>query len=169
MTEQMMNRPMTIHDILHQDRVWVTRDGEVYVIDDMEVTHKANTVAYVLRNARGIALGSLPAWGTGYFDVPDDVAGDLMRHEDEVLRDPVEWMRTRPVIQRLLRDLLGESAETPALEPATVPRPDLCGVTDPEWRFTLAEPSGPCILQVRPSDGTHRGKHRDANNHTWRS
>lgn len=79
-------------DLLDQNVWWVTRKGEQIKLDDMEPSHRANTLAYLQRNARKIVDG---AYGGYMADAPEHVQRAFEQG------DPWVTLSESPLVSRL--------------------------------------------------------------------
>lgn len=89
-------------DIIEQDKIWITRDGQTLCVEDMGLIHKKN----VLRMLRSHAA-RLNMWQfTRYFggDGPNgEVAQSCFEREMDTFihQDLDEWFAEQPLVRRL--------------------------------------------------------------------
>lgn len=92
-------------DIIEQDEIWITRDGRVLRLEDMEPSHRKNTLRMLER--RAYSLNTLAF--TRYFVSPlgggpsGDMANDAFdRTMNEFIEEhPRDWLRKQPLVRRL--------------------------------------------------------------------
>lgn len=86
--------------VLEQRRWWKSQSGEVVRRRDMNIDHKLNTMAYLLRSARKIAeeYANRPE----FTDAPDGVFNSLESNASE----PERWMMRTPMFRALLADVM---------------------------------------------------------------
>lgn len=104
-----------ILDRLENDREWVTGDGRTLKLEDMEPSHRANTLAWLERRLPFIwrchvdteivrlFLGPEPHTDAG-MDGMDESLRDLTEEQSGVLLRPEEakeWFETQPLVKRL--------------------------------------------------------------------
>lgn len=100
--------------ILDQRKWWRSKQHGAIKRKDMDIRHKANTLAWLLTHARDIAIRE--ALNPAYHGAPDEVESELAWMVDI----PIAWMLSQPLVQALARDLAGEAG---VLFPAEPPAP----------------------------------------------
>lgn len=94
----------SIYWLFGQDEIWVTKDRRVLLLLEMSPHHLGNTIAYLERGAHHYhnqyQFGFAQWLGTQ--EMSDAVADDADRWLDELSgQDPVDWIRTTPLLQRM--------------------------------------------------------------------
>lgn len=93
-----------IRNNLHQDQVWITKDGHELRLADMEPRHRRNVLAMLRRNAARLkyeamfrmAVGPRPR-GDAACDAFDDAFAIQLEQLDG------EWLERRPLVVELAR------------------------------------------------------------------
>lgn len=90
-------------DIIEQDKVWITRDGRVLRLEEMEPTHRRNTLRLLERKKTQLNL--IAFWRYfGSVDGPNgEVAQSCFEREMDrfIYQDLDEWFAQQPLICRL--------------------------------------------------------------------
>lgn len=89
-------------DLLEQNVWWVTRKGEQIKLADMEPSHRANTLAYLKRNARKVVDA---AYSVYVADAPDEVQRAFEQG------DPWVTLAESPLVSRLLALVDGDAKD----------------------------------------------------------
>lgn len=97
---------ITLH-VFDQDVQWVDAQGHVVALDDMEERWKVNILQYLERNAARFEMMAAHAdlWlgGDPYgHNAPDDVVDGIAK------RTPQQWLESKPLYQRLVKDVYGD-------------------------------------------------------------
>lgn len=95
-------------DVLHQRKYWRTGANEMIRRKNMDVVHKANALAYLLREAQRIVDGY--ALHPVFIDAPDDVWSEL----EHMHTDPVEYILSTDMVRALILDLFRVAELGPA-------------------------------------------------------
>jgi len=86
------HRPLGWSGLFGQGEWWKTRDGRWIKVADMEESHRANTVRFLARRARGyadrVAFGLVLSVG----DAPEDVVDAVLGEQEEMRRNPGKWI-----------------------------------------------------------------------------
>lgn len=97
--------------ILEQDKIWITRDGRVLKLEDMELSHRRNVLRILERRAISFHWRAFmhyfvfPLGGRPNGELSNSV---FDRAEDEFLeKKPIVWLREQPLVRRL-RTLVDE-------------------------------------------------------------
>lgn len=98
----MLNGKMSVLDLLDQDKIWVTREGQTLTLEEMEPSHRRNTLALLRRKAFSLNL----LYFTRYFGGPgpngDIAQSTFERATDEFIdQDPKKWLEEQPLVSRL--------------------------------------------------------------------
>lgn len=118
MADDLLDRARGTYRLLHQDKVWIDRNGNVIQIDDMPPGYKGNVVSFLTRRAS--SLGSWYQLGEvlvcrmlgNVSDMVEDTLIEEEEREAERLRlDPVGWMLDTPLVKRLQREALEGARE----------------------------------------------------------
>lgn len=95
---------LAIHEMLEQDRVWVSKDRVVHRIFEMDPGHASNCVRFLLRRAEGLhtydgfgEVIKISRW-VEVFGEPDDF--DIPLASDPGA-DPVVWLMSTPLVKAL--------------------------------------------------------------------
>lgn len=97
----MSNPPSTL-DLLEQDKIWVTREGQTLTLEEMEPRHRRNTLALLRRKALGLNLRYFMRYFGG--PGPSGDMGSLLYEQaaDEFINQKVdEWIEEQPLVRRL--------------------------------------------------------------------
>lgn len=89
-------RTLPTWELPGQTKWWVIGTSDVVKRKDMTLTHKANVVAWLVRNAARI----VPPAPLG--DAPDEVYAEW----EFALSLPEEWVLTQPLVNAMLNDLI---------------------------------------------------------------
>lgn len=92
-----------IHELLHQDKEWVTRDGRRLALEEMTPRHRANTLAMLRRSAAVLEWNDavtrvLPMAGP---DMGDQAQLAFDQVLDQRGEDPLGWLETTALVSRL--------------------------------------------------------------------
>ncbi|MFE2723861.1 hypothetical protein [Kitasatospora sp. NPDC059327] len=99
-----------IGDVLDQETWWVDRHGDRHRITEMELRYCRNIIAFLERQAEDIAdvyaynltIVGLPPEHTHAWDEVNDSIGSEMA---AMGRDPLRWLRSKPLLVALRRRL----------------------------------------------------------------
>jgi len=86
----------SIVETLEQEKMWYGQDGRPYLIEEMELSHVVNTLAFLRRRAPDLQRHR--AW----WDALNQHATQWQGLED----DPAVWLERRPLIKALKYELL---------------------------------------------------------------
>lgn len=106
--------------LLEQSRWWVSSDNRKTRVKDMHPRHRANTLAFLRRNAVELydsATSSAMLGGGGMFEPPDEVVNEWVRSlGDRKAAD--DWLDEQPLIRKLrkLRKLVRRDRRAGLLE-----------------------------------------------------
>lgn len=95
-------KKMNVFDLLEQDEVWVTQEGETLRLEDMEPRHRRNTLAFLRRRAHELH----ERMSLYYITVPAptaDIASLMFEREmtEHFEKEPKVWLEEQPLMQRL--------------------------------------------------------------------
>lgn len=89
--------------IVRQGKVWITRDGRKFFVEEMEPEHRANLLAWLRRRARtlhfcvaGLSVSGMPNVDTAAYDMVSDAL------DREIDMDPEKWLEEQPLVRRLV-------------------------------------------------------------------
>ena len=92
-------------DIIEQDEIWITRDGRVLRLEDMEPSHRRNTLRMLERRADSYNILAFrryfmfPLGGGPSGDMANDAFDQAM---DEFIEEhPRDWLSKQPLVRRL--------------------------------------------------------------------
>lgn len=97
-----MKNKLSALDLLDQDKIWVTREGEQMQLEDMEPSHRRRTLAFLARRMHGLHEHLVRF----YLTVPGptaEIASHMFEREfSEFMNKPVEtWFAEQPLVRRL--------------------------------------------------------------------
>lgn len=98
----MPNGQMSQLDLLEQDKIWITREGQTLTLEEMEPRHRRNTLALLRRQALSLNL----RYFMRYFGGPGP-SGEVAQYTfesaaDEFINQRVdEWIEEQPLVRRL--------------------------------------------------------------------
>lgn len=111
-TEQFLKECRDVYALLEQDQVWVDIKHNVHQIAEMSIRYKTNVVAFLERRAPGLcekyAYGEIQRYWTNGPNgqmAQDALEEELDRADDERRADPVAWLRSTKLMQRLAADI----------------------------------------------------------------
>jgi hypothetical protein len=95
-------------DVLHQDERWKDGEGNVWLLDEMKPSHRANLLRFLRRRAQSLAFNDSLIMLTGPMAPGGDGAMDAAEaYADEMWDDPAGWLEGTKLVTRL-RDLVSE-------------------------------------------------------------
>lgn len=107
-------RTASMTDLLDQRKWWRAKTTGPVKRKDMDIRHKANTLAWLLTHAQDIAhRESYDAYATS--------APGGWPEVDAMQADPIAWMLRQPLVQALSRDLTGAAGVLIDLAPYADP------------------------------------------------
>lgn len=87
----------------YQDRVWIDQTGKEWRLEEMEPRHRANLIAWMERHAFAFHDRECSRMALGPRPQGDMAQYEFDRSFDELLdTDPLEWLRSTPLYQRLV-------------------------------------------------------------------
>jgi len=94
-------------DVLHQDKVWINRDGETVLLAEMELSYRANLLRFLRRRAVGLewrdALAMLGSpLGAPRGEAACDAVDNML---DERVEDPAAWLESTALVTWLRESL----------------------------------------------------------------
>lgn len=98
----MRKSKMSVIDLLEQDKIWITREGQMLTLEEMEPRHRRNTLALLRRSALGLNFRYFMRYFGG--PGPNGDMGSLLyeRAADEFIDQKVdEWIEEQPLVRRL--------------------------------------------------------------------
>lgn len=102
---------MRIYRYLRQSTMWMPRDRRPVRIAEMDVSHRVNAAAWLLRRAAWWA--DMYGWGAAFTGFPRDLgdaAADAWQRElDYADTYPVAWLKETALYRALLDGLPGEA------------------------------------------------------------
>lgn len=102
-------RSRGIYALLNQDQVWVDAQDNHHQIDDMDLSYKANVVAFIERRANAFAqlysFGEMWALMPYAHEMSESTEDHFEAENDRRLQDPLAWIRTTKLVQRLINDI----------------------------------------------------------------
>lgn len=112
MTERTPGTVALMGHVLDQADVWVDKEGQRHLVEEMSVRYKSNVVGYLERRARAVA-SQYAVHAVHALPDPDwvgEAAFDSLMHEvnatwDALLGDPLVWLRGTTLVQRLRDDV----------------------------------------------------------------
>ncbi|WP_166344957.1 hypothetical protein [Phytoactinopolyspora limicola] len=126
-TDKMPERKrfLAIYYYLHQAEMWIDRNQVRHDISEMSVRYKANCIAWAERRAKrwaGMYEWGASIWlGTQEAHMTESTVDHFERqmHEEDQRRDadPVTWLRSTPLIARLIADVEAGRGGTDGDEP----------------------------------------------------
>lgn len=107
-------------DILQQSERWKDKQGNVWLLAEMTPRHRRNLLAFLRRNASGIAFRDALIAITGPFAPRGEMASeDFGDYLEE--RDPDEWLNSTPLVARLAEMVALDDANEAARAAVEVP------------------------------------------------
>lgn len=113
MSRDVLAQCSATYRLLTQSDRWVDRGGELHDLDAMSVRYKANIVGFLERRAVGLAdfysYGEILSF-SGPLGPSGEMAQDsldqaLEEADRERRADPLKWLRSTPLLQRLRHDV----------------------------------------------------------------
>jgi hypothetical protein len=105
--------------LLDQDRVWITNDRMPLTLDEMEPSHRRNTLRYLRRRAAYLmkAYVFCEIREVLQFGGPPDDEDNV----NELFDDPTNWLERRPLVRELDRLVRKDELEANTVEGEVVP------------------------------------------------
>lgn len=98
----MLNGKMSVLDLLDQDKIWVTREGQTLTLEEMEPSHRRNTLALLRRKAFSLNLLYFTRYFGGYGPSGEMAQLAFDHAADEFIdQNPKEWLEEQPLVRRL--------------------------------------------------------------------
>lgn len=93
---------MSVLDLLEQDKIWITREGQTLTLEEMEPRHRRNTLALLRRKALGLNLLYFTRYFGGY-GPSGEMAQLAFDHATNTFieQKPKEWLEEQPLVSRL--------------------------------------------------------------------
>jgi hypothetical protein len=93
-------------ETLEQEEIWYGQDGFPYRVDEMETSHIANVIGFLTRRAHNLYERRLWQERRLMENVPEEIFNEWLREQQNIISsNPDEWLKQRPLIQKLERVL----------------------------------------------------------------